>query len=181
MSDEATPGKLDKVTIAFIAALLLGAAALGMQQSGGRSIVPAGARLPGFTLARAEGGEVSLAALRGKVVVVNFWATWCPPCREEIPYLVSTVESFAPEGVELVAISNDNLDAQRAVVTKFLTRFPQLKPYAVYGQPELGHAWQVRALPSVFILDREGRVVTSHQGQATEKQLRGWIQDALRR
>ena len=171
--------KPDLVTMLFVGALLVGAIALGIQQARGYPIVDEGTQMPDFTLERHAGGVVQLSQLKGKVVVVNFWATWCPPCRDEIPYLVKTVEEFAPQGVELVAISNDNLDGQQQAVTAFVKRFPQLTPYIAYGQPEVGHHYRVRALPSLFVLDREGKVVASQQGQATERQLRGWIEDAL--
>lgn len=171
--------KADPVTLLFIGALLVGAIALGVQQARGYPIVDEGTQMPDFTLEREAGGVVQLSQLRGKVVVVNFWATWCPPCRDEIPYLVKTVEEFAPRGVELVAISNDNLESQQQAVRGFLKRFPQLQPYVAYGQPEVGHQYRVRALPSLFVLDREGRVVASQQGQASERQLRGWLEDAL--
>ena len=176
--DETKKGP-DAVTVLFIGALLVGAIALGVQQARGYPIVEEGTAMPDFTLEREAGGVVTLSQLKGKVVVVNFWATWCPPCREEVPYLVKTVEEFAPKGVELVAISNDNLESQRQAVSGFLKRFPQLQPYVAYGQPEIGHAWRVRALPSLFVLDREGHVVASQQGQASERQLRGWLEDAL--
>ncbi len=177
MSDEKKP--LDKITITFAIALMLGAVVLGFQQADGVPIVEPGTRPKSFTLQRAAGGEVSLDALKGKVVVVNFWATWCPPCRDEIPYLVSTVEEFAPRGVELVAISNDNVDTQREDVERFLTRFPKLTPWVAYGVPGLGSQWGVRALPSMFVLGRDGRVLASHRGQASERQLRGWLEAAL--
>jgi peroxiredoxin len=171
----------DAITVLFIGALLVGAVAVGIQQARGYPVVEEGTVMPDFTLEKETGGVVQLSALRGKVVVVNFWATWCPPCREEVPYLVKTAQEFAPKGVELVAISNDNIDSQKLAVRGFLKRFPQLEPYVAYGQPETGHAYSVRALPSVFVLDREGRVVASQQGQASERQLRSWIEEALER
>lgn len=182
MTDEAEQKKpVDKVTVAFIVVLLAGAAMLGFQQLNGAPILPEGTAAPDFKVRRLRGEVVSLGELRGKIVVVNFWATWCPPCREEMPYLVRTVEEFSKDGVTLVAISNDNLDTQREAVEAFLTRVPQLGPYVALGRPEIGHAWRVKALPSMFVVDREGRVVASHQGQATEAQIRRWLKQAVGR
>ncbi len=181
MSDEQPKKPIDKVTVAFVAVLLLGAALLGVQQMNGTPVLPEGSVAPDFALDRPDGRVVRLSELRGQVVVVNFWATWCPPCREEIPYLVSTVQDFEKDGVTLVAISNDNLDTQRDAVARFLGRFTQLAPYAALGRPDVSHAYGVKALPSMVVIDREGKVAASMQGQATERQIRRWLEDATGR
>jgi len=170
--------KTDRVTWAFVGLLLVGAVVMGWQEVHSE-ILPGDSLAPAFEVERLSGGRVSLASLQGKVVVVNFWATWCPPCREEMPYLVQTVKDFERQGVTLVAISNDELDGQREVVSSFVAAMPALRPYAALGRPDVGFAYQVKALPSVYIIDREGRLVASHQGQASETQLRGWLEEAL--
>lgn len=177
MSDE--PKKTDRVTWVFVAVLLVGAVVMGWQEVNA-GILPEGSVAPALTVERLEGGSVSLEALRGKVVVVNFWATWCSPCRDEMPYLLSTVKELEPQGVTLIAVSNDDVSGQREAVTRFVRAFPELQPYAALGRPDVGHAWQVRALPSVYVIDRDGHVVASHQGQATESQLRRWLGEALK-
>jgi cytochrome c biogenesis protein CcmG, thiol:disulfide interchange protein DsbE len=177
MSDETKP-KVDRVTVVFATVLLAGAALLGWQEVRG-GIVPEGSLAPPLVAETLEGGSLSLASLQGKVVVVNFWATWCPPCREEIPSLLRTVKALEAEGVVLVAVNTDDVPGQKDVVRRFVRQFPQLGPSVVLGRPELGAAYHVRALPSVFIIDRTGRVVSSHQGQATEAQLEGWLAEAL--
>ncbi len=181
VSDEAHKKKpIDKVTLAFVVALLGGAALLGWQEAfHGAGIMPEGTPAPAFSVQRPRGDFVSLESLRGKVVVVNFWATWCGPCREEIPYLIRAIEDFSGEGVALVAISNDDLDKQREAVDEYVRRVPQLGPYVALGRPDVGHAYGVRALPSMFIIDRQGRVVASHQGQASESQIRRWLKNAV--
>ncbi|MFZ5446985.1 MAG: TlpA family protein disulfide reductase [Myxococcota bacterium] len=170
--------KTDKVTLGFVAVLLAGAVVLGWQEVNA-GILPEGSPAPPLSVERVDGSTASLESLRGKIVVVNFWATWCPPCREEMPYLLATVKELEPQGVTLVAISNDDVVGQREAVDRFLSAFPELRRFAAYGRPDVGHAWQVRALPSLYVLDREGKVLASHQGQASESQLRGWLDDAL--
>jgi thiol-disulfide isomerase/thioredoxin len=172
------PNKTDRLTWAFVAVLLAGAVVMGWQEAHSE-ILPEGTEAPLFIAERLSGPPVELSALKGQVVVVNFWATWCPPCRDELPYLLSTVKEFEPKGVTLVAISNDELQGQREAVTNFVKAFPDLRPYAALGRPEIGFAYQVKALPSIYVLDRAGKVVASHQGQATEAQLRGWLEEAL--
>jgi thiol-disulfide isomerase/thioredoxin len=172
------PKKTDRMTWVFVAALLVGAVMLGWQDAGG-DLIPEGTTAPLFIVERLAGPPVELSALKGKVVVVNFWATWCPPCREEMPYLLQIVKDYEAKGVTLVAISNDDLAGQREAVANFVKGHPGLEKYAALGRPEIGFAYQVKALPSVFIVDREGRIRASHQGQASERQLRRWIEEAV--
>jgi thiol-disulfide isomerase/thioredoxin len=173
-----TPKKIDLPTAIFVGVLLVGAALMGWQEATS-GILEEGSAAPPFTLERPNGPPIELASLKGKVVVVNFWATWCPPCREELPYLVKTVQEYEPKGVTLVAISNDDRPGQREAVRRFLNAFPQLAPYAALGEPDVGQRYQVQALPSVYVIDRDGHVSSSFQGQATERQLRRWIDAAL--
>ena len=172
------PKKVDLPTVIFVGALLIGAVLMGWQQATG-GILEEDSVAPPFKLEKMDGSQVELASLKGQVVVVNFWATWCPPCREEIPYLVATVKEYEPKGVTLVAISNDDRAGQREAVQNFLSRYPPLTQYAALGVPEVGHSYKVEALPSVYVIDREGHVSASFQGQATERQLRRWIDAAL--
>ncbi len=170
--------KTDRTTWLVVAALMVGAVLLGWQEVSG-GILPEGSEAPPFVLERLDGSRVELTALKGKVVVINFWATWCPPCREEMPYLVKLVKERAADGVELVAISNDDLDGQREAVERYVRVLPEVQPYVALGRPEVGAIYEVAALPSVFVLDRDGHVLVSHQGQASESQLRRWIGKAL--
>jgi thiol-disulfide isomerase/thioredoxin len=172
------PKKVDLPTVLFVGALLIGAVLMGWQEVNG-GVLPKDSVAPPFKLEKMDGSQVELASLKGKVVVVNFWATWCPPCREEIPYLVATVKEYESKGVTLVAISNDDLPGQREAVQAFLDRYPPLTQYAALGVPAVGHSYQVKALPSVYVIDREGHVSASFQGQASESQLRRWIDQAL--
>jgi thiol-disulfide isomerase/thioredoxin len=172
--------KTDVPTVVFLATMVAAVGLLGWFEARG-GIFEEGTPAPPFVLPRLEGEPVSLAELKGRVVVVNFWATWCPPCREEMPYLLKTVQEFEPRGVTLVAISNDDLPEQREVVTEFVKRLPALRPYVALGQGEVGAAYRVKALPSLFVIDRQGRVTASHQGQASEAQIRGWVEAALQK
>jgi peroxiredoxin len=171
--------KTDRLTLFIVGVLLLGTVLMGWQEVQGSRMLPAGEAAPDFTLERVNGEPVQLSSLKGKVVLVDFWATWCPPCRDEMPYLVRAVKAREADGVTLLAISNDDLDEQREVVPSFLRAFPELAPYAVYGRPAVSSSYLVRALPTLYVLDRQGRVVAAQQGQATEKQIRRWIEQAL--
>jgi thiol-disulfide isomerase/thioredoxin len=171
--------KVDKITLFFIGALLLGAVLMGWQEVLELDVLPRGSRAPPFEVKRLDGSTLSLESLQGRVVVVNFWATWCPPCREELPYLVSTIREYEARGVTLVAVNTDDLGGQRDALQRFLARMPDLAPYAVLGRPDVGAAYEVRAVPSNYVIDRAGRVSASFRGQATEAQLRRWLDEAL--
>jgi thiol-disulfide isomerase/thioredoxin len=171
--------KTDKVSLIFVAALLLGAVLMGWQEVLGQDVLPPHTPAPLFTAERLEGPPLALSSLKGKVVVVNFWATWCAPCREELPYLISTVQDYEAQGVTLVAMNTDEVGSQREVLERFLQGFPQLTPYVALSRPDVGAAYEVMAVPSVYIIDREGLLSASFRGQATKSQLKRWIEAAL--
>jgi peroxiredoxin len=140
-----------------------------------------GAPAPDFTVRTPSGATVQLSQLKGKVVLVDFWATWCPPCVEEMPWLVAIAKTYEAQGVVLVAISNDDVGEQAEAVEAFSQAMPQLRPHVAYGTPEVGASYLVRSLPTLYIVDREGLIAQTHIGQASERQLRGWVEDVLKR
>ncbi len=173
------PKKLDLTTVFFVGLLLIGAVMMGFQEVVGGEVLPKHSVAPPFKVERLDAPPLELSSLEGKVVVVSFWATWCEYCVKEMPYLISLVKEREQKGVELVAISNDDRPGQREAVTKFLRRYPDLKPYAALGVPSIGYDYKVQALPSTYVIDRNGHVSASFQGQASESQLRRWIYAAL--
>ncbi len=105
--------------------------------------------------------EISSAQFRGKVTLVNYWATWCPPCRAEIPDLIALQKKY-PDDVQIIGISEDDIPA--AEVKRFATEHEFNYP-VVMSSPELSKIFTgVAALPTSFILDREGRLVQRHVG-----------------
>ena len=123
-----------------------------------------GSEAPGFRLPALAGGEVDLAALRGKVVVVNFWATWCPPCVEEMPSLERLHRALAPEGLAVITISPDEDEAElRRFVSERSLTLPVLRDPG--GRVAAG-AYRTTGYPETFVLDREGRVLEHVVGPA---------------
>jgi thiol-disulfide isomerase/thioredoxin len=116
---------------------------------------------PSFAARDLDGREISLAALHGKVVLVNFWATWCPPCRAEIPDLVALQEKYRDQ-LQVIGISQD--EAGPDVVRRFAAEHHMNYPI-VMSTPEIEKLFPgIAALPTSFVVDRESRLVQKHVG-----------------
>lgn len=114
-----------------------------------------------FTLPKVGGGEAGLAELRGKVVLVDFWATWCLECREEQPTLSALHEAFAKDGFSVLAVS---LDARKGdVVEPYIRQNPAPYPVVMAGAEPV-EGWPVDKLPTAFLVDRGGRIVKRYVG-----------------
>ena len=117
--------------------------------------------VPAVAMHDLDGRTISLADWRGKVIIVNFWATWCPPCRTEIPDLVALQKKYG-DRLQIVGVSQDedSVDGVRQFVTAHQMNYP-----IVMMTPELDKVFPgVTALPTSFILDRQSRVVQRHVG-----------------
>ena len=117
---------------------------------------------PDFTLKDAEGRDVKLSDYKGKVVLLNFWATWCGPCKIEMPWFVEFQRKYKDRGFSVIAVSLD--DEGWEVVRPFADRL-ELNFPVVVGSNEMADKYGgVAALPTSFIIDKEGLIVTSHMG-----------------
>lgn len=118
--------------------------------------------LPNFSLTTLTGETVSSQDYDQKVLVVNFWATWCTPCVYEIPHLNDLYREFRSKGVEILAISMDSVDPE------YVRRFTQqhrMKYPVVVGAPSVGNDFGgVRAIPTTFIVDQQGKIVKRYDG-----------------
>lgn len=112
---------------------------------------------PDFTLSTFDDGERTLSELRGKVIVINFWATWCPPCRAEMPALQRAYDEHRGRGLEILAINTTFQDSQsdaREFVNEFGLTFPILLDQA----GDVSRGFELRAMPTTLFVDREGYV-----------------------
>jgi thiol-disulfide isomerase/thioredoxin len=146
-----------KKTSAFpVVALLAALAAFAWPAAATDGAVPA----PPFTLASRAGGEVSLADLKGQVVMINFWASWCGPCRKEFPALDQIYTKYKPMGFTLVAI---NVESEKADAEKFLATTPASFPILFDPDNKVSGSYGVSAMPTTVLVDRQGRVRWLHR------------------
>jgi peroxiredoxin len=117
---------------------------------------------PDFTLKDIEDRDVTLSDYEGKVVLLNFWATWCGPCKIEMPWFVEFQQKYKDRGFSVIAVSMDEegWDVVRPFLDDLKPNFP-----VVIGNDEMGDEFGgVVALPTTFIIDKEGKIASSHQG-----------------
>jgi peroxiredoxin len=112
-------------------------------------------RADDFAVTLVQGDTLKLKEQRGKAVMVNFWATWCPPCREEMPAMERLYRRHHGRGFVLLAVS---VDTDAALVKPFLAQHKLTFPVALDANMELANAYGVRALPASFLIDREGNL-----------------------
>lgn len=163
----------------IIGGLFAIAAALAVQEFMGSEGLEPGHTAPEVTLTKLDGSAVALSSSRGKVVLLNFWATWCPPCNEEMPELVAIAKEYEARGVVFIAVNQEEPGEARSSIPPWLVQHADVKPYVVIGDESVGGAFLVQALPTTYVLDAKGRVVKVARGQVEGWRVKKWLDDAL--
>ncbi len=128
-----------------------------------------------FQLPSLAGRMVKLSDFRGRVVLLNFWATWCPPCREEMPALKSLAHAHKSQGLTVIGISMD----QNAAVVKAYAEEAGLDFPLVMGTPKVAAAYGAVGLPTTVIIDREGNAVQGLVGRRSREEFAAVIEPLL--
>ena len=137
---------------------------------------PARKPAPDFALTGLDGKPLNLAQLRGKVVLLDFWATWCTPCRQETPQFVGLQQKYGPRGLQIVGISmDDGPEPVRAFYREFKMNYP-----VAMGTKQVAEAYGgVLGLPIAFVIDRHGHIVEKYEGPADMAKLEQQIDSLL--
>ena len=131
-----------------------------------------------FVLQDHNGEDVDFQSLRGKVVLLNFWATWCGPCKIEVPWFVEFAEQYADDGLVVLGLSvDDTVDKIRDFADDFDVNYPML---VGLGREDFQEAYgPIWGVPMTFFIDREGTVCRTHAGIATRGEFEQDIEDLL--
>ena len=122
---------------------------------------PAGAPAPSFTLASRGGQDVSLAQYKGQVVMLNFWASWCGPCRQEMPLLESIYKKYNRLGFTLIGV---NVEPDSNAANEWLKQTPVSFPILYDKDSKVSRMYDVAGMPSTVIIDSAGKVRVLHRG-----------------
>jgi peroxiredoxin len=141
-----------KTVLAFLVSLLVSTVAVG---AGDPPKPEVGRPAPDFTVTTLGGAKVRLQELRGKVVFVNLWATWCPPCREEVPSMVRLYQQMKGRGVEIVAVSEDR---DRAALEKFVKQHGATFPVTQDEDKRIYGLYRATGVPETHLIDKQGNI-----------------------
>ena len=142
----------------------------------GVQVAGLGDAAPDLVLRDLAGTERRLSQWRGKAVLVNFWATWCGPCREEMPALDAARKAFSANGVEVVGIALDDADSVRAFLAASPVSYPILLAAPGGPSPAVAFGNVREVLPYSVLVDRQGHLQRQHLGGLSSSQLNQWLQ-----
>ena len=143
---------------------------------GSAAAIDNGAAAPNFSLPDLTGKKVQLIDYRGKVVLLNFWATWCGPCRKEMPLFSKWQSDYGAKGFQVIGVS---IDEEAAVVKEMLVKRP-VTYQILMGDSKFGDTYGgVQALPVSFLIDAQGRIVAKYQGEADLAKMEARIKEML--
>lgn len=161
--------------------LLAGFAACGGEGPRAGGAPQVGKPVPEYAAVSLGGDSVSLSALRGKVVLLNVWATWCHPCREEIPALQALYRTHSARGLEVVGVSVDEGDAQDDV-RGFAKEYGMTYPVWLDPDERVSSTFRTIGVPSTFLIGRDGTILWKHLGpvRVDDPALGRALEEALR-
>jgi len=135
-----------------------------------------GSLAPDFLLLELGGGDFRLSGLRGKGVIVNFWATWCKPCRKEMPQFVAAYDRYKDEGLAIVAV---NLQESQSIIRPFVDDFGMEFPVVLDKRGAVSDSYRLIGLPMTYFIDRDGVIRSVFQGPFLERLQGTQVQGAI--
>jgi len=167
------------VILLVVASLLSLAVVGGVSQVVSAKTAPVvGGIAPNFVLYDLNGKSVELNQVikNKKVILVNFWATWCPPCRVEIPEFIKFYQKYSAKGVEILAV---NLQENPTNVRNFAKSYGMNFPVLLDGNGRVGQMYQVMAIPTTFFVDGNGKIIAKIEGSASMADLEAKVRAVL--
>ena len=142
---------------------------------------------PAFSLEDLTGKKVSLASYKGKALLINFWATWCAPCKIETPWLIELRNQYAPQGFEIIGVSTDDIDrgdpqkfsGEKKEIAGFVEKLQMPYPVLIEGDLISKPYGGLDSLPTSFFIDRQGNVVAAQLGLTSKDEIEANIRKAL--
>jgi len=135
-------------------------------EKGGFQVLNIGEKAPAVHLSIINEGDITIDNLKGKAVVLNFWATWCPPCKKEMPLLETTYKNYKDKGLIVLGV---NYNEDRETITRFVKEMGITFPVALDRDFKVTKAYGVLALPTTFFIDRRGIIRDRYRGEITEE------------
>jgi thiol-disulfide isomerase/thioredoxin len=157
-----------------------------MTDDGDNSTALNGKIAPAFTLPDLKGNDVSLSSYKGRPLVVDFWATWCGPCKVEIPWFEKLHDQYASQGLEIIGVSTDDLDnddpaklfTEKRDIADFVAKMHMNYP-VLLGADAVEDRYGIDAMPTTFFIDRRGKIVASTIGLAPRDEIEANIKKAI--
>lgn len=169
------------VIVVVVAFMIWSAVRVSRRRTGPQAAaIPGGSLVgkpaPNFQLTTLDGKQVSLSDYRGKAVLLNFWATWCGPCRIEMPWFVDLQKKYSAQGFEILGVAMD--DSGEKTIKDF-TQQIGTNYTVLLGKDAVGDAYGVEGMPTTFFIGRDGKIIDQTLGLASKKELEERIQRAI--
>lgn len=155
-------------SIVLLGAIVIAAAIVGLALARQKQTQPTSGPAPDFTVTTFDGEEIRLSDLRGQVVVVNFWASWCIPCKDEAPVLQAAWEKYRDQNVVMLGIAYVDTPANSL---DFIDEFGITYPNAPDAGTRVSDAYHITGVPETFVVDQDGNIAQFFYAQVTEESL----------
>lgn len=137
---------------------------LGLLASCSKPSVEVGGKAPDFSLRDMEGKLVTLSSFKGKVVMLEFWATWCPPCRTSVPYLQALDDKYSSKDFTLLTVSEDSdFSTLKPFVKEYDIKYPVL-----FDDSKVADLFKVKSVPTIMLIDKNGRIADRQFGHSDD-------------
>ncbi|WP_066060854.1 thiol-disulfide oxidoreductase ResA [Neobacillus soli] len=135
--------------------------------------VAVGEAAPDFALVDMQGNKHRLSEYKGQGVFLNFWGTWCPPCKKEMPYINNQYHQFKDKGVQLMSV---DIQESPLAVSQFADRLKLDFPIMIDTDKEVMNTYGIDLLPATFLIDKNGKVLKYHTGELSEDKIREFME-----